>query len=158
MVTATIETVTEANGKYGMEKISAVTMADGTQTKVYTKPAAKSIYEALKAGLQVQLTPKSGGAGYLIASIIGEAAAATAASSSPAPASHNGQAPARMNAEETRQAQGDYIKSKAGQYFYAYSCLKDFFDNEKNGILVTEETLRAGAATIIISLDREGPK
>ena len=73
MVKAIIESVTEANGKYGMEKISAVTLADGTQTKVYTKPAAKNIYEALKAGLQVQLTPKSGGAGYLIASIIGEA-------------------------------------------------------------------------------------
>ena len=70
MITAIIETVTDANGQYGPEKISAVTMADGGQTKVYTKPKAASIYDELKPGLQVELMPKSSGTGYLIKRII----------------------------------------------------------------------------------------
>ena len=149
MITAIIESVTEANGKYGLEKISAVTMSDGTQTKVYTKPAAKTIYEALKAGLQVQLTAKSGGTGYLIASIIGEAPDNTTDHSHP-----NGQPHSPSRREPDKKAQAEYIKIKAGQLKYAYDCLTDSFGN----ILVTEETLRSFAATIIISLDRHGPQ
>lgn len=145
MITATIETVTQ----YGPEKISAVTLADGTQTKVYTKPKAANIYAALAPGLMVELMPKSSGAGYLIKGIIGAAPAA-------GPANRPDQGPAAKagRKEPTKQETAEYIRQKSGQYFYAYSCLKELFDNDNNGILVTEETLRAGAATVIISLDR----
>lgn len=70
MIIATIETVTDTNGQYGPEKISAVTMSDGGQTKVYTKPKASAIYNALAPGLAVELMPKNSGTGYLIKRII----------------------------------------------------------------------------------------
>jgi len=150
MIIATIETVTDANGQYGPEKISAVTMPDGGQTKVYTKPKAQAIYDALKPGLQVELMPKNSGAGYLIKRIV--SAGELPGNFQPAPAAppRNGQA----RQEPDKQEVARYIREKAGQYFYAYSQLKELFDNDQNGILVTEETLRAGAATVIISLDR----
>ncbi|MCB0580081.1 MAG: hypothetical protein KDD10_12330 [Phaeodactylibacter sp.] len=151
MITAIIETVTDANGQYGPEKISAVTMADGGQTKVYTKPKAASIYDELKPGLQVELMPKSSGTGYLIKRIIPDGGLpSNFQQENGAPAVHH--SPRRK--EPSREEIGEFIRTKAGQYFYAYSCLKEQFDNDKNGILVTEETLRAGAATVIISLDR----
>lgn len=148
MLTAIIESVTEANGKYGLEKISTVTISDGTQTKVYTKPAAKSIYEALKAGLHVELTPKSGGAGYLIANIIGEAPAGLAPEK-------NGQAQEKGSGKKnkwTAEVKGKFIAEKAGHYALAYEAASNSFDEK--GIIVTEETLRAAAATILISMDK----
>jgi len=150
MIIATIETVTDTNGQYGPEKISAVTMSDGGQTKVYTKPKASAIYNALAPGLAVELMPKNSGTGYLIKRIIppGELPA-NFQQATPAPARHG-----QPRQEPDKQEVARYIREKAGQYFYAYSCLKEIFDNDQNGILVTEETLRAGAATVIISLDR----
>ena len=151
MITATIETVTDANGQYGPEKISAVTLSDGTQTNVYTKPKAANIYSALAPGLQVELMPKNSGTGYLIKRIIpaGELPS-NFQQANGAPAVHH--SPRRK--EPTKQETAEYIRQKSGQYFYAYSCLKELFDNDNNGILVTEETIRAVAATVIISLDR----
>lgn len=157
---ATVTSCTEQQGKFGtMEKVCDVAI-DGEPgtTRVYAKEKTKDgkpigYYNDIRAGVRVTLTAKSQGAGYFFQKVLDEEVPS------------NGQSPANVNPrpqgrnpEQVRQAQGDYIKKKAGQYFYAYSCIKEFFDNEDNGILVTEETLRAGAATIIISLDREGPK
>ena len=158
METAIIESVTEKNDpQYGPEKISKLILQpSGESRTAYTKPAAQTVYNNLRAGLLVELKPKSGGKGYWIQSIIGEA-------TDPAPAQPgNGQAPAnradatvyRKPAGPSREEIGEYIKTKSGQYFYAYSCLKELFDNEQNGILVTEDTIRQAAATVIISLDR----
>ncbi len=152
MITAIIETVTDANGQYGPEKISAVTMADGGQTKVYTKPKAASIYDELKPGLQVELMPKSSGTGYLIKRIIPDGGLPANFQQASGQGLRHDTRPSKR--EPSREEIGEFIRTKAGQYFYAYSCLKEQFDNDKSGILVTEETLRAGAATVIISLDR----
>lgn len=148
--TAIIESVTEKNGQYGQEKVSKIILEGSNESRtVYTKPAAKTVYDNLRAGLRVELKPKDNGKGYWINSILGEAPA------QPTPAAPNGQAPARAGRQEpSREEVGEYIKTKAGQYFYAYSCLKELFDNDKNGILVTEDTIRQAAATVIISLDR----
>lgn len=149
--TAIIESVTEKNDpQYGPEKISKLILEpSGESRTAYTKPAAKTVYDNLRAGLRVELKSKPGGKGYWINSIIGEAATTPA----PAQPRQNGQAPARP-AGASREEIGEYIKTKSGQYFYAYSCLKELFDNEQNGILVTEDTIRQAAATVIISLDR----
>lgn len=143
---ATILEVTEQNSQYGTDKKSRVQLDDGESKTVYTKPAAKGIYERLAPGLRVELMPKNSGAGYLIKSIIGEAA------TTPAPAQPgNGQAVSR---KPDKKAQAEYIETKAGQLYYAYTCLQEKFGST----LISEETLRAFASTIIISLDREGPK
>lgn len=55
--------------------------------------------------------------------------------------------------EPSKQEIADYIKAKSGHYFYAYKCLDELFNGE-DGMLVTEETLRQAAATVLISLDR----
>ena len=145
---ATVIEVAEINGQYGMEKKSRVQLDDGESKTVYTKPKVADIYNALRPGIRVELMPKNSGTGYLIKSIIGEA-------TDTPPAAPNGQAPARAGRQEpSREEIGAYIETKAGQYFYAYKCLKEKFDNDKDGILVTEDTIRQAAATVIISLDR----
>ncbi len=141
MITATINEVSEANGQYGMEKKSRVTLADGEQKTVYTKPAAKGIYEALAPGTMVELVPKNSGTGYLIKSIIGQAA-------TPPPPPSNGQAPAGGKADP--QAIAEYIKTACGQYAYCVKVLREKF--EEVGITdITDDLLKAGATSIFIS-------
>ncbi len=148
---ATIIEVAEINGQYGIEKKSRIQLDDGESKTAYTKPAAKGIYEALRPGLRVELTPKSSGAGYLIKSIIGEAP-----STPPAPPS-NGQAPAnntgygkagRPTAEEIAK----YIDNKAGHIARAYVSLGQHFS--ALGKEFTPEIFAATISTVIISLDR----
>jgi len=69
--------------------------------------------------------------------------------------SGNGSATQNGNEQIDKAGQAEYIKNKAGQYAYAYKCAKEHFQGGKIGIEVSEETLRACAATVIISLDRE---
>lgn len=54
--------------------------------------------------------------------------------------------------QPSREEAAEYIKAKAGHYFYAYKCVSELF-NAEDGILVTEETLRQAAATVLISMD-----
>lgn len=141
---ATIQSVQEQSSQYGVDKKSRVQLDDGESKTVYTKPAAKGVYEKLTPGLRVELMAKNSGTGYLIKSIVGEAQAQ--------PPARNGQAPARPAPD--KKAQAEYIETKAGQLYYAYTCLQEKFGDT----LISEETLRAFASTIIISLDREGPR
>lgn len=143
MITATIESVQEAAGKYGLEKISAVTMADGTQTKTYTKPAAKGIYDALRAGAKVELKAKESGPGWLISRILPEGEA-------PAPAQNGYAGPAKPAAAPTKQDIAAFIETSAGQYAYCVKCLREKF--EEVGITdITDDLLKAGATSIFIS-------
>lgn len=143
MITATIESVQEQAGKYGLEKISAITLADGTQTKTYTKPAAKGIYDGLRAGAVVELKAKDSGAGWLISRIMPEGEA-------PAPA--NGYAsPIQPKAIPSKQDIAAFIESSAGQYAYCVKCLREKF--EALGITdITDDLLKAGATSIFIAV------
>lgn len=143
---ATIIEVAEINGQYGIEKKSRIQLDDGESKTAYTKPAAKGIYEALRPGLRVELTPKSSGAGYLIKSIIGEAP-----STPPAPPS-NGQAPAPAPArrETSPNDIAEYIKTAAGQYAYCVKVLQEKLA-EVDVTDITDDLLKAGATSIFIA-------
>jgi len=149
MLTATIESVTEkSHPQYGPEKISKITLSDGESKTAYTKPAAQSIYESLRAGLQVEIEAKSNGKGYIIKNIIGEAPAGLAPEK-------NGQAQEKGSGKKnkwTAEVKGKFIAEKAGHYAMAYEYVSNQFDAK--GLLVTEETLRAAAATVLISMDK----
>ena len=121
MITAIIETVTDANGQYGPEKISAVTMADGGQTKVYTKPKAASIYDELKPGLQVELMPKSSGTGYLMKRILPDGGLPANFQQASGQGLRHGTRPRKR--DYSREASGEFILTKARPYITGYSSL-----------------------------------
>ena len=150
---ALIESVQEINGQYGLEKVSAVTIYDGpggtagTQTKVYTKPKAQSVYAALTPGLTVILKPKNSGAGWLVDSID--------TNTPPAPAQPGtGQAPAPASraGSPTPEEIGQYIDNKAGHVARAYVSLKQHF--AAVGEEFTPEIFNSTISTVIISLDK----
>lgn len=151
-ILATIEKVEEVSGKYGLEKMSTVTMDDGSQTKVYTKPAAASIYSALAPGIRVELMPKSSGAGWLISKV----------SDTPAPAD---QAPAKKNGSGTqhtgpqhqrmsREEAGAWIETAAGQYAYCVKCLREKLESIGETD-IAGDLLKAGATSMFIELQRK---
>lgn len=149
---ALIESVQEINGQYGLEKVSAVTIYDGpggtagTQTKVYTKPKAQSVYAALTPGLTVILKPKNSGAGWLVDSID--------TNTPPAPAQPGtGQAPAPARdgkREPSREEIAQYIETRAGQYAYCVKVLQEKFA-EVGVTDITDDLLKAGATSIFIA-------
>lgn len=143
MMTATVNEVAEVSGQYGLEKKSKVTLADGESRIIYTKPAAKTIYEALRPGVTVEISAKDSGKGYLISRILPEGEA-------PAPA--NGYAsPIQPKAPATKQDIAAFIESSAGQYAYCVKCLREKF--EALGITdITDDLLKAGATSIFIDL------
>lgn len=154
---ATIASVQEKTNQFGtMEKACAVTLDDGTQTTVYTKPAAKTIYGVLSPGLRVELTPKASGAGWLISKVSN--APAPDAPALPPNFKPAGQAPERVSQPEskkekwTAEVKGKFIAEKAEHYALAYYYVSNAFDAKD--IIVTEDTLRAGAATVLISMDK----
>lgn len=155
-ILATIEKVEEVSGKYGLEKVSSVTTDDGGQHKVYTKPAAQSVYGILAPGLRVELMPKSSGAGWLI-SKASNAPAPDAPALPPnfKPASQAPERviqPASKKEKWTPEVKGKFIAEKAEHYALAYYYVSNAFDAKD--IIVTEDTLRAGAATVLISMDK----
>lgn len=140
---ATILEVTEQTSQYGTDKKSRVQLDDGEAKTVYTKPAAKGVYEALRPGLRVELMTKNSGAGYLIKAIVGEAPAPVPARPS------NGQAPANRASADPHDI-ADYIKTAAGQYAYCVKVLREKFD-EVGVADITDDILKAGATSIFIA-------
>lgn len=154
MIQGTITTCTERASKFGgNEKVCDIAI-DGEQgtTRVYAKSQTKnnqpiSYYPDVAIGKRVVLTPKQNGTGYFIQKVL-EGQAVVAPNQAPV-------LEKEVQAGKTvKQQQVEYIETKAKQLKYAYYCLQ----NEFGDLLISEETTRAFASTIIISLDREGPK
>lgn len=152
---ATILEVTEQNSQYGTDKKSRVQLEDGEMKTVYTKPAVKDVYDALRPGLRVELKPKNSGAGYLIQKVIGEAKM-DMGNGQYAPAAPNGQAPEGRSWAPPKQmkagpqAIADYIKTSAGQYAYCVKMLQEKFQ-EAGVVDITDDLLKAGATSIFIA-------
>lgn len=152
MTQGTVTTCTEQPSKFGgNEKICdiAIDGQEGT-VRVYAKSQTKAgkpigYYPSIHQGARVELMPRQNGTGYFIQKVAGEA--------NMTPAQPN---PPRQERDEKaiKKAQAEYIETKAGQLYYAYQQIQDKFGN----LLISEETARAFASTIIISLDQEGPK
>ena len=151
MNTAIIESVTERNDpQYGPEKVSKIILEPAGESRTaYTKPAARDVYDNLRAGVRVELKAKPGGKGYWINKIIGEATLPTPAQ---APQPRNGQAPEGQAGTPTAQEIATYIENKAGQIAHAYQSLEQHFS--AIGKTFTPEIFNACISTAIISTDR----
>ena len=151
-IVATIASVQEKTNQFGtMEKACAVTLDDGTQTTVYTKPAAKTIYDILAPGIRVELMPKSSGAGWLISKVSDtQPPAAQAPDKKNGPGTqHTGPQHQRMSREEA----GAWIETAAGQYAYCVKCLREKLESIGETD-ISGDLLKAGATSMFIELQR----
>lgn len=144
-----IATVTKGSGRRNDSAVFDVTLPDGQPAGIWAgKQTDMAAFLEIHQGDTVELTPGNKPGKYFFkrrVSVGHVQAPATNGIGQPAPAGG-------LNYRLTREEIGEYIETKAGQYFYAYKCVAEQF--KKGSIEASEETLRQAAATVITSLDR----